>query len=1138
MPDIYSDSRSHGYQGPTRHVRLPRATTSGGGAIAKSEDGVRCVVAGREALRIIRLSEPSSSGSSTPTEHKSVIGRGGHRIEASRNFWDGSGLKVDSASTDVAWGHGLFNHKILTSARNGELIMWDLNKAGPSKYERRTRDHARSIHALSYSPILQNYCMTGSADGDLRVWDLRDISKSIMKIHHPASVRAVVFSPSASQSRHCMVALDNGSMYRWDLNMAQRGQLDRIPVAHSGPILSLDWMLPASSPSMVSSPPARFTGPSNWYGGSSGGLLEDFLPMVSSGSVAGASAGDGDGLGAGWVVSGGLDRCVKVWDLSKPSSKSHISHRPTYTLRTSFPVRRVLWRPGYECELAVVSNADFGTGTDMAHGVAGPGSPSSASVGIPSGLVTAMSSPRLSNIVLGNETPTYTDERAKSVTRNDGSDPVEIWDVRRGYIAKWVVSGSAVEGGVTDIAFGDSHAIWTVHSSGTFSQLDLRQSRKPLDAISRTALSWSSAGSLAFAAGLPKRWEVPYDDVNPEKVQDKQRTSKALGDLSYRPVTQNVGTFAPDGAADDLGILAKLAQGYIYEGASKRDICIHNAKMAIDAGNQEAAQTWLLVESLLTDLIAVAPPTPPLSPLPFVNPGLPHSASAPAAIPTVHSLQSSQAPAPRSISVGVSTPSKKKDDSPGARSKLSDDRPGYQSPRRGTPTSSTKSSPRRSVHALPPLSAAILPRRESNTGSIRPKLSSASRRMSFTASLYSGHSETTIDIPRVSARDAGEGALSDSDSEPSDGEHGDSGGDDSKSVTDREDSSSRTPISPYLYPRNATAHPSPLSRVAGKQTCSEDEEDDDSPSPASTSDSDSSALSPKYKSTKVSRRNSTRSKTRSRSSTVASLAIVPSRRTLVKQDSQSSIRTVTPSSTPILETRYGSNLRRDDTIREIPGGRPESVKASSLHRRGCSDALSGDFALDSDRHADENVPPTQSVSRGSNDAAKALVREAEMRFRELGWEALRERFETFADEGDVQMCALLSLVVPDELRIQRSRVTRFLEAYIDVLWRLRLHTAAAYMRKFVEAEEIRATTALQTTIYTTCRRCRKPIQLPVTGIFHAGRPSGSYAYCLACKDNITRCSICHLPVRALMFQCPICMHGGHQECYPWKRMPI
>lgn len=46
--DFFSDSRLHGYQGPSRNVRLPRVTTSGGGTVAKSEDSARCVVAGRE----------------------------------------------------------------------------------------------------------------------------------------------------------------------------------------------------------------------------------------------------------------------------------------------------------------------------------------------------------------------------------------------------------------------------------------------------------------------------------------------------------------------------------------------------------------------------------------------------------------------------------------------------------------------------------------------------------------------------------------------------------------------------------------------------------------------------------------------------------------------------------------------------------------------------------------------------------------------------------------------------------------------------------------------------------------------------------------------------------------------------------
>ena len=36
--------------------------------------------------------------------------------------------------------------------------------------ERKTKDHIRSIHKLSCSSIVPYYCVTGSADGDMRVW--------------------------------------------------------------------------------------------------------------------------------------------------------------------------------------------------------------------------------------------------------------------------------------------------------------------------------------------------------------------------------------------------------------------------------------------------------------------------------------------------------------------------------------------------------------------------------------------------------------------------------------------------------------------------------------------------------------------------------------------------------------------------------------------------------------------------------------------------------------------------------------------------------------------------------------------------------------------------------------------------------
>ena len=50
----YSDSRKHGYQGSSRNVRLGRVIPSGGGALAKSDDGIRCAVTGKECM-VIRL---------------------------------------------------------------------------------------------------------------------------------------------------------------------------------------------------------------------------------------------------------------------------------------------------------------------------------------------------------------------------------------------------------------------------------------------------------------------------------------------------------------------------------------------------------------------------------------------------------------------------------------------------------------------------------------------------------------------------------------------------------------------------------------------------------------------------------------------------------------------------------------------------------------------------------------------------------------------------------------------------------------------------------------------------------------------------------------------------------------------------
>ncbi|KAJ7125451.1 hypothetical protein C8R43DRAFT_1030196 [Mycena crocata] len=1116
LADRYSDSRTHPPQGTivrpsnpdaTRNVRLPRATHSGG-TISKSEDGLRCAVAGTEYLRIMRVSDPEDKV--TNPEHKSSRGVGGYRVDASRNMWEGSGLKIDSATTDVAWCHGLFNHKILTSARNGELIMWDLNKTGPSKYERKTKDHLRSIHKLAVSHIVHHYCITGSADGDLRVWDIREMQKSIMRIRHATSVRGVAFSPSTSQPLQAVAGLDNGSIFRWELRMGQRGVLDRLPVAHAASVTSIDWRIP-----------------------------------------------DGDdpvGGELGWIVSAGLDKSVKIWDLSSNSSAGnvnaaagHIPHKPTYTLHPSFPIRRVLWRPGYECEIAVVSNAnaEFGSG-NFSELAPGPTYASALSVGSarPGSALT-------SNLPAGNGasgTSQESRERERERGASGVGDAVEIWDVRRGWIAKWSVRGSAIEGGVTDIAFRDSHAVWATHSSGMFSQIDLRDATKPIDAIPRTAATWEASGSVAFVANRRIPWEIPYDDIWPGLLpitedRKKRKLVKSIGDEPRKPNTQTVGTYASQSSPCDIDMFTKLARGYLFEGEDRRTLCEMNAQTAFEAGNDRVGQMWSLLASSLTTLVPELPPTPPQSPPPASS-ALPTSLSAPAAIASNYSF-----PPVNNSNTGDSAADAGK--SPGRSSEPRSS--STSTSRKLTPTSSSASSPRFHVGSLPPVTprppsrSAYMGRRQSgDSGVIRRPAHYRRLSMSISMSLPSSSSASPNNTRHI-----GEGALDDSDSSSS-GSAGSTGLDvgdemtiDGGAPSSDDDSAD---ISPSLLPTRITtaSQPSPLSKIVGLQRWPEDEEgaannDEDeeasTPSPMST-DTDKSSdeggnsrfnrlKSPrrhqksKSGSSTGRRRSATHLKSRSRSSTLASLPATAFTRTLVHQSSHSSILTVTAGETSFQDAANTGGIKAEDTLRDI-----------QAHRRQKSQAVS-DFVLDQKEVMDEhklNDLPSIDESK-LTERRMEFVHTEEDSIRDMTWEILRETMECFADEGDAQTCAMLAVVAPQEMHISPARTLRFLESYIDILTRLQLHTCAAYLRKFCQTEDVRTTTLLETKIHTSCGKCRKPLTVS------AGMPApgklvkGGFAFCLACKTSCVICAICRLPVRSLLFQCSICNHGGHQACY-------
>lgn len=141
-------------------------------------------------------------------------------------------------------------------------------------------------------------------------------------------------------------------------------------------------------------------------------------------------------------------------------------------MHPSFPVRRIFWRPSYQCEIAIVSNAEFGTGSI-------PDISQAPLMGAPGGLSRVGSNLTVDRMVNDGLYGSSGRERGKGGTLTPSNktssaglgDAVEIWDVRRGWIAKWCVDGSAIDGGVTGLYnhinrlsvshyLGHRHCIW------------------------------------------------------------------------------------------------------------------------------------------------------------------------------------------------------------------------------------------------------------------------------------------------------------------------------------------------------------------------------------------------------------------------------------------------------------------------------------------------------------------------------------------------------------------------------------------------------------------------------------------------------------------------------------------------------
>jgi hypothetical protein len=164
----------------------------------------------------------------------------------------------------------------------------------------------------------------------------------------------------------------------------------------------------------------------------------------------------------------------------------------------------------------------------------------------------------------------------------DEDSHVEIWDVRRHYIAKYALP--TIDGTAVEAAWSGPDTLVTAYQNGMFAQLDTRHKTISLDTIPRQVVSWSPKGELAYAIDRFKQGEIPFDDPKPEyanhwdKLGHKQ---KGPADAAYEPL-QALGTL--DLPVFDNDEFTYLANHYKIEGSHPEELCRWNGEVSFIKG--------------------------------------------------------------------------------------------------------------------------------------------------------------------------------------------------------------------------------------------------------------------------------------------------------------------------------------------------------------------------------------------------------------------------------------------------------------------------------------------------------------------------------------------------------------------------
>ena len=195
---------------------------------------------------------------------------------------------------DVAWAKGDSGDYVAAATSSGKIILYDLGHAGLPAAQ--LHDHFRQVHRITFNPHRGSLLLSGSQDGTVRLWDVRDVKlASTLQSRRKYSgqsdgVRDVKWSPTDGVD--FAFGTDSGYVHRWDMRNLKTAKV-KIP-AHSVTCNSVDWH------------------PDGQH-----------------------------------IASASADKTVRVWDSATNRKQQH----PSWEIKTPYRISNARWRPSCQSSM-------------------------------------------------------------------------------------------------------------------------------------------------------------------------------------------------------------------------------------------------------------------------------------------------------------------------------------------------------------------------------------------------------------------------------------------------------------------------------------------------------------------------------------------------------------------------------------------------------------------------------------------------------------------------------------------------------------------------------------------------------------------------------------------------------------------